>query len=249
VGNGRYQLFASLCWHSDWQLATIPIMYDTHISFDPWPEETAVELTHRQQKLELAQLGVRALLPYLHDKIKNPKREENDVHQVLRPLYLDTGRDVPMTPADLPEIEAMFHEILSVGGPRQAEIQEVLLRLVGATAAVDSVPFLLDALHFTKRGDQFGPERRQLALWGLARIAIRHNHPEAYLALRGGLNDRRAEVRLTAVDLILNAYLDAGRKVPAKIVTALKKMAANDPDKDVRWAVQRCLREPWTDLE
>jgi len=88
-----------------------------------------------------------------------------------------------------------------------------------------------------------------LALWGLARIAIRHNHADAYQALREGLDDRRAEVRLTAVDLILNAYLDAGRKVPAKIVTALKKMAANDPDKDVRRVVQRCLDEPWTDRE
>ena len=224
-------------------------MYDTHIPFDPWPEETAVDLTHRQQSLELAQLSIRALLPYLHNEIKNPKREENDVYQVLHPLYLDTGRDVPMTPTDLPEIEAMFHQILSVGGPRQAEIQEVLLRLVGATAAVESVPFLLEALHFTKRGDQFGPDRRQLALWGLARIAIRHDQADAYQALREGLNDRRAEVRLTAVDLILNAYLDAGRKVPAKIVTALKKMAANDPDKDVRRVVQRCLREPWTDRE
>lgn len=224
-------------------------MYDTHISFDPWPEETAVDLAHRQQRLELAQLSVRALLPYLQNEINNPKRDENDVYQILRPLYLDTGHDVPMMPADLSEIEAMFHQILTVGGTRQAEIQEVLLRLVGATAAVGSIPFLLAALHFTRRGDQFGPNRRQLALWGLARIAIRHNQADAYQALREGLNDRRAEVRLTAVDLILNAYLDAGRKVPLNVVTALKEMATNDPDKDVRRVVQRCLREPWINSE
>ena len=66
-------------------------------------------------------MSVRALLPYLHNEIKNPKRGENDVHQVLHPLYLNTGRDVPMTLADLPEIEAMFQQILTVGGPRQAE--------------------------------------------------------------------------------------------------------------------------------
>jgi hypothetical protein len=63
-------------------------------------------------------------------------------------------------------------------------------------------------LPYTRRGDHFDPERRQLSLWGLARVAIFHNVPEAYAALLEGLDDRRAEVRITTADLILNAYLD-----------------------------------------
>lgn len=221
-------------------------MYDTWIPFDPLPNDIPVDHRRLQQKLEQAQRRVRALLPYLHRQIENPKRNEEDVFQLLRPIYLETGRNVPMTPASLPEIETMFNLILTIGGPRQAEIQEILLRLVGATAAIESLPFLLNALHFSRRGDQFGPNRRQLALWALARIAIRHNHPDAYAALREGLDDQRAEVRLTAADLILNAYLSARRDVPTDVVTRLQDMAANDPDKEVRRTIQRYLAEPWT---
>jgi hypothetical protein len=162
----------------------------------------------------------------------------------LRPYY-ESGRDLPMTPADLPEIEALCRLVLDRGGLRQNEIQEVLLRLVGATAAPESVPFLLEMWRYTRRGDHFGPERRQLALWGLARIAIFHNVPEAYRALRDGLEDRRAEVRLTAADLIIDAYLDAHRSVPEDVVDQLREMARSDPDADTQRAVQRFLREPW----
>jgi hypothetical protein len=201
----------------------------------------------RHKRLQRDQQAVRAILPRLRREIENPNRDFNSVSETLSPFYKG-GRDLPMTPADLPELESLYRLILKRGGPRQNQIQEALLRLVGATAAPDSIPFLLEALRYTRRGDHFGPERRQLALWGLARIAIFHNVPEAYAALRAGLDDRRAKVRITAVDLILNAYLRARRSVPQKIVDKVRQMARSDRDDDVRRLVQRFLREPWAQL-
>ena len=84
-----------------------------------------------------------------------------------------------------------------------------------------------------------------MALWGLARIAIFHNVPEAYDVLREGLDDRQAGVRGTAANLILDAYLDAGRDVPAGVVDKLRQMGRSDPDNGVRRAIRRFLREPW----
>ena len=150
-----------------------------------------------------------------------------------------------MTAADLPELEWLCRLILERGGPRQNDIQEVLLRLIGATAAAESMPFLLEMLHYTRRGDRFGPQRRQLALWGLARVALFHNLPEAYGALQGGLGDRNADVRYATADMILNAYLRAGRDVPQDVVARLCHMARSDPEDSVRRAAQRYLREPW----
>jgi hypothetical protein len=191
---------------------------------------------------------MQTMLPRLRQEIENSRRDEESVFQALRPYYLQ-AREVPMTPADLPEIEALCRLVLERGGLRQNEIQTVLLQLVGATAAPESLPFLLDMWRYTRRGDHFGPERRQLALWGLARVAMFHNDPQAYAALLEGLNDRRAEVRLTATDLILDAYLSAKRKVPTEVVETLRQMAQSDPDKDVRRTIQRFLREPWAQTQ
>jgi hypothetical protein len=150
-----------------------------------------------------------------------------------------------MTPGDLPQLERLCRLILARGGARQGDIQEALLRLIGATAAAQSTPFLIEMLRYSHRGDRFGPERRQLALWGMARIAMRHNVPDAYEALRGGLEDRHADVRFTVVDLILDAYLSARRDVPSHVTEKLRHMARSDPDDSVRHAAQRSLREPW----
>ena len=97
-------------------------------------------------------------------------------------------------------------------------------------------------LHYTRRGDRFGPQRKQLALWGLARVALSHNIPEAYSALQGGLDDRNADVRYATADMILNAYLRAGRDVPQDVVDRLRHMALSDSDDSVRHAAQRQRR-------
>jgi hypothetical protein len=205
------------------------------------PPEARARLNER---LRRSQEAVRAMLPRLWREIENPRRDVNSVGAVLRPYY-EAGRDLPMTVADLPEIESLCRLVLERGGLRQSEIQTALLRLMGATAAPGSVTFLLEMLRYTRRGDQFGPDRRQLALWGLARIAIFHGAPEAYSALEEGLTDRRAEVRLTAADLILNSYLDARHAVPQGVVDRLREMACSDPNDDVRRVVRRYLAEPW----
>jgi hypothetical protein len=183
------------------------------------------------------------MLPRLEREIENPRRDMGSVGEALRSYYLST-RGPPMTPADLPELERLCRLILERGGARQSEIQEVLLRLIGATAAVESVPFLLEMLRYTRRGDRFGPQRRQLALWGLARVAIFHNAPQAYSALQGGLTDRNADVRYATADMIANAYLRPGRDVPPDVVDRLRHLAHSDPDDSVRHAAQRHLREP-----
>lgn len=219
-------------------------MYDTWSPYDPSDADSPKDRARQRKILRHRQQIIRDMLPRLRREIENPKRDMNSVGEVLRPCY-EAGWDLPMTPADLPELEALCWLVLERGGLRQNQIQEVLFQLIGATAAPESVPFLLEMLHYTRRGDHFGPERRQLALWGLARIAIFHNVPEAHDALREGLNDRNAEVRGTAADLILNAYLGVRWEVPADVVDKLRQMARSDPNKDVRRSIQRYLREPW----
>jgi hypothetical protein len=220
------------------------MVYDTWSPYDPREADTPEDVSRLRQRLQRSQQAVRAMLPLLRQEIENPDRDSDSVSKVLRPYY-ETGRDMPMTPADLPQIESLCRLVLERGGLRQNEIQEVLIRLVGATALPESVPFLLEMLHYTRRGDHFGPERRQLALWGLARVAIFHNIPETYAALREALDDRRAEVRITAADLILEAYLSAHRAVPQDVVDKLHEMAHSDTDDYVRRAIQRFLHEPW----
>lgn len=220
------------------------MLYDTWSPYDPNDADSPEDRARLREVLQQRQRAIRAMLPRLRQEIENPHRDEESVYQVLRPYY-DFVRDLPMTPADLPELEALCWLVLERGGLRQNMIQEVLLRLVGATAAPESVLFLLRMLHYSRRGDHFGPDRRQLALWGLARVAIFHNVPQAYAALQEGLDDRRAEVRGTAADLILNAYLDARREVPQDVVDKLRHMARSDPDRNVRRWIQGYLREPW----
>ena len=220
------------------------IAYDTWSPYDPNDADSPENQVRRQKRAEQYRRTIRKMLPRLEREIENPRRDLNSVGEVLRPYDL-SAREAPMTPADLPELERLCRLILDRGGSRQDEIQEVLLRLIGATAAAKSVPFLLEMLHYTRRGDRFGPQRRQLALWGLARVAIFHNIPEAYEALQGGLEDRNADVRYATADMILNAYLRAGRDVPQDVVDRLHHMARSDPDDSVRRAAQRYLREPW----
>lgn len=223
--------------------------YDTRNAYyDPLPHETAEARERTQQRIQRNRKIIRDLLPRLRTLIEDPDRDPEDVFQLFRPYHLETD-DVPMTDDDLPELHALCRLVLEKRGLEQHEIQRVLLRLIGSTASTASVPFLLEMLHYSRRGDSFGPERRRLALWGLARIAIAHNVPAAYAALREGLADRHADVRVTTADLILNAYLDADREVPDDVVATLKAMAASDPDEDVQRAARRYLREPWAQDE
>jgi hypothetical protein len=222
----------------------VSIAYDTWNPYDPSDADSLEDRARLRERLERDRQIVRKMLPHLEREIESPGRDLNSVGEVLRPYYL-SAREAPMTSADLPELERLCWLILERGGPRQNEIQEVLLRLIGATAAVESVPFLLEMLRYTRRGDRFGPQRRQLALWGLARVAIFHNLPEAYSALQGGLDDRIADVRYATADMILNAYLRAERDVPQDVVDRLHDVARSDPDDSVRHAAQRYLREPW----
>jgi hypothetical protein len=220
------------------------MLYDTRLPYDPWESDPPEVRERLGRRLRDDQEAVRAMLPHLRQEIENPERDLNSVSEALKP-YHQALRHPPMRPEDLPEIEALCRLVLERGGARQNEIQEVLLRLVGATAEPQSIPFLLDMWRYTRRGDNFGPERRQLAMWGLARIAIFHNVAEAYAALKEGLDDHRADVRLTVADLILDAYLDARREVPPDVVEELQEIARSDPDGEVRRKVWRMLHEPW----
>ena len=220
------------------------IAYDTWSPYDPNDADSPEVRARLRERLEQNRQIVRKMLPHLEREIENPGRDLNSVDEALRPYYL-SAREAPMAHADLPELERLCQLILERGGLRQDEIQEVRLRLIGATAAAESVPFLLEMLRYTRRGDRFGPQRRQLALWGLARVALFHNLPEAYGALQGGLEDRNADVRYATADMILNAYLRAGRDVPQDVGDRLRHMAHSDPDDSVRRAAQHYLREPW----
>ena len=220
------------------------IAYDTWSPYDPNDADSPEDQVRRHKRAEQYRRTIRKILPRLEREIENPGRDLNSVGEALRPYHLFT-REAPMTPADLPELERLCRLILERGGSRQGEIQEVLLRLIGATAAVESVPFLLEMLRYTRRGDRFGPQRRQLALWGLARVAIFHNVPEVYDAMLGRLEDRNVDVRYATADMILNAYLRAGRDVPQDVVDRLRHMARSDPDDSVRRAAQRYLCESW----
>lgn len=223
-------------------------MYDIWIASDPYPEEPPEKRRRREKRLAETQEMVHFALLDLRLVLSDPNRDEEQVYRALQPFY-DLGHTAPADVNDLPLIEAFCRRVLEIGGRGQSNLQTELLRLVGNTAHPSSLPFLLEMLRYSKRGDSFGPERRLLALWGLARIARRHNLPDAYTALQTGLDDRKAEVRWQTADLLPNAYLDARREVPPEIMEKLEQMAENDPDEDVRGLIARFLKEPWADDE
>jgi hypothetical protein len=219
------------------------MLYDTWSPYDPNPHHSTEDEACIQRTIQQKRRALREMLPHLRQKIENPDRDINSVHSVLTPYY-DARDGVPMALADLPGIEALCRLALDKGGLCQSHIQTALLRLIGATAAPESAPFLLEMLHYTKRGDQFGPQRRQLALWGLARIAIFHQLPGTFTALREGLDDRQAEVRLTATDLIIDVYRGTNQPVPRDLIEKLQDMADHDSDEYVRRTIERFLEEP-----
>ena len=223
-------------------------MYDIWSPFDPNPYDEPDQRARLEKRLVELQQTIHVVLLDLRPVVENVRRDENQVGSAFR-LLAGYTNDIPPHPNDLPEIERLCRLTREIGGTCQGMIQEKLMRLDGNAAHPSSLPFFLDALHFTKRGDSFGPERRQLALWGLARLARWHNLPEAYATLLAGLDDHHPEVRWTAADLLLDAYLDARRAVPAEVRLKLAQMAKNDPDPDLRNQFSRYLDEPWGNKE
>lgn len=104
-------------------------MYDTWSPYDPNPADSPEDQAHLREQLQRDQEIVRAVLPRLRREIENPDRDMNSVHEALKPYYQQAGRHLPMTPADLPELEALCWLVLERGGLRQNEIQKVLLEL------------------------------------------------------------------------------------------------------------------------
>jgi len=208
--------------------------YDTRFTDQP---QTPPRLIAIQQAWHVALLDLRPLIDDAH-------RDIDQVYARVQP-FQDYTQGTPPSPQDVPEIESLCRLALERGGAGQSVLQEVFLRLAGNAAEPRSLPFLLDMLRFTRRGDSFGPSRRQLALWALARLARWHHLPEAYQALRAGLDDRNAEVRLTAAALLLDANLEAGLDVPPQVVAKLQQMAQDEPDEDVCRSISRYLDEPW----
>ena len=88
------------------------LAYDIHIAWDPRVADTPADRARLQKRLAERQQVVRALLPRLRKVIENPKRKPDDVFQVLRSYYQQAGRDLPMTPEDLPEIETQARLVL-----------------------------------------------------------------------------------------------------------------------------------------
>ncbi|TEU17423.1 MAG: hypothetical protein E3J21_08410 [Anaerolineales bacterium] len=117
-------------------------MYDTWSPYDPSDADSPQDQAHLREILQRRQHIIRDMLPRLRREIENPDRDMNSVHEALKPYYQQVGRGLPMTPADLPELEALCRLVLERGGLRQNEIQKVLFELMGATAAPESVPFL-----------------------------------------------------------------------------------------------------------
>lgn len=144
-------------------------MYDIWSPYDPSPEDTPKEQVHSDQRLIAAQQSFHVALFDLRPVIDNPQRDAEQVDEALRPFhgYIDS---TPPLPDDIPKIERLCRLAAKKGGAGQERLQEVLLRLVGNAAEPLSLPFLLDMLRFTKRGDGFGPERRHNWLCGRWRV-------------------------------------------------------------------------------
>jgi hypothetical protein len=83
-------------------------LYDTWSPYDPNPADSPEDQARLREQLQRDQEIVRAVLPRLRREIENPDRDMNSVHEALKPYYQQVGRHLPMTPADLPELEALL---------------------------------------------------------------------------------------------------------------------------------------------
>ena len=218
--------------------------YDIHNAYDPYPRDTEEDIERVKQKLVEYQQAMRKAFPRLRDEIESEDRDLDSVYNAARPFY-ESSNYLPMHEDDLPVLEHFCRRILELRGPRSTQIQKILLRMIGATASPESAPFLQEMWRYSRQRDHFGPERRQLALWGLARIAVRHELPEAYATLQEGLGDPHADVRYTAVDFISDAYYIVDKKIPLQIMERVRDIADLDPDKVVQRLAHRSLQQTW----
>jgi hypothetical protein len=99
------------------------MVYDIWSPYDPRETDPPELKAKLRRRLEHHQHMVRAMLPRLRREIENPERDLNSVGEVLAPYFQEVGRDLPLTPADLPELETLYHLILDRGGSRQNEIR------------------------------------------------------------------------------------------------------------------------------
>ncbi len=87
------------------------MLYDTWSPYDPMEGDSTEDNARRRVRLQRDQQAVRAMLPHLRQEIENPNRDMNSVYEVMAP-YFQSGRDLPMTPADLPELETLCRLVL-----------------------------------------------------------------------------------------------------------------------------------------
>ena len=102
------------------------MLYDTWNPYDPIEGDSPEDRARLRERLQRDQEAVQAMLPRLREEIENPARDMDSVYKALKPYY-EAGRGLPMTPADLSEIESLCRLVLERGGLRQNEIQEALL--------------------------------------------------------------------------------------------------------------------------
>ena len=201
------------------------------------PMETIPSERITQIQAELC-AGLDELNAYLNEQASR----RVDLRDVGRKLYWGRHSFIGFTPADLPRACETYRRIFAREISGSVEVQAMLLNLIAASEDATSVPFWLDALTLYKQRDVFRPQRQTIALAALARLAIRHNEPEAYEALRQAAFHREPGIRGLAVHYLGRAYHEAGRPLPSLLLAELEDIALQDAFFEPRFQARMLLR-------
>lgn len=145
--------------------------------------------------------------------------------------------------ADLPRAQELFKRLALAGGTSNSYEQRHMLRMMGATPDVASIPFWLEMLGFTPRPrEQFAQERREYALAALAIITLAGNEQEGTVALLKATEHTKPDVRAGAIYYLSEAYLASEKEIPPATAARLRQVALDDPDFAPRFQARDALR-------
>ena len=206
---------------------------------EEWLMSSLGEITpQRIRELQLeAHEGLEALAAYLDNPPERP-----DLRDGMRGLVWLRYSPAGFAPADVPHAQETYRRIFEGGGTGVTDAQRAVLTLLGGSADPHIVPFWLEMVDLTKPRDMFRQERVTISLAALALIAVRHDVPAAYDALRQLTHHLNPETRAQAVYYLRRAYTNASRAVPEAIMTDMYLVATQDKAFEPRFQARQLLR-------
>lgn len=195
--------------------------------------------------MQFPAVEVRRVQDQLHDGLDKlaAMLDDPDSKRRLTESGINMFVTAPLPAQDVPRAQELYRRVYMAGGNGTNWVQEGLLGALALAADPDAVPFWVEVLELNKPREQFAPKRRELAVAGLAFLAIRRGEPAAYETLRA-LAQRfpNPDVRALAGEYLKRAYREASRPLPPEVLAEMQAIALEDTAFTPRFQARRFLQ-------